>query len=334
MRILVTGPTYQNQPQSVVRALIRQGHDVQLYSMADFYMGARYWQKKIYKLGYHDVKHSYEECIARELQEICRMFRPDFVLVLNGLMISAPSLRVLQEYDKALWMWDSFHRAPRLKEIFPCFRRVYTFEKQDADELKDRYDVEASWLPLGYDDTIFYPKEVMKNIDISFIGIPTPRRLRILDRIAEYAEQENRAMLIGGPWYSTEHFWKKHSFKRKHPALMRYVYNQIFSPEEAADIYRRSRICLNVIVEGHGAYNPRMLEIAATGSKQILIGADGESAGRVANLICVEEEQAIRVVSEILQSRERKATETKQVEKSATIYQQVKHILEEYEDGE
>lgn len=270
MKIIVIGPSYQNQPQSVVNALNRMGYDAVLYSMIEFYSGCSYWQRKRYKWGNKRLEIEYNIQQAEKLQEFCKVEKPDMILVLNGLMISTTALEYIHDYRKILWLWDSVRRSPQLESLLPYFDKIYVFEEADIEYLKSKYDITTQYLPLGYDDEIFYPMDKERDIDVSFIGIPTKERLEIMDAVAKFAQDKNFKMVVGGPWYSTKHFWKKWQFAHKHPALIRYIENRRFSPQEAADVYRRSKICLNINVKEHKSLNPRTFEILATKSFQIM----------------------------------------------------------------
>ncbi len=270
MKIVVVGPAYQNQPQSVVDALNELGHNAVLYSMTEFYNSCTYWQRKQYKWGNKRIEEEYNRQQAEQFQKFCRDESPDLLFVLNGLMIDPMVLDYVKEYPKVLWLWDSVRRSSRLERLLSYFKEIYVFEYTDMEYLKEKYQIDVQYLPLGYDQSIYYPIEREKDIDISFIGIPTAERLTVLDKVAKFAAEKNLNMKIGGPWYSKSHFWKKWQFAWKHPTLIKYIENRQITPQEAADIYRRSKVCLNISVKEHKSINPRTVEILATKSFQIM----------------------------------------------------------------
>lgn len=272
MRVLVLGPTYQNQPKSVTNALSRMGNEAFLYSLTEFYIGCTYLEKKLYKLGVKTLEKRYNEHQAKSLKEYCDNLKPDIIFVLNGLMLCDEVLDIVKQYHRILWIWDSIKRCPKLMKILPFFKIVYVFEHDDVDYL-NKYGWCATYLPLGYDDNIFYSKEKEhKDIDISFIGIPNEDRMMILNKIAKYAKKRKLKMYVGGPWYSKQHFWKKYQFKQRYPELYEYIDNHVIEAEDAADIYRRSKICLNINVHEHKSLNPRSFEILATNSFMLMNG--------------------------------------------------------------
>lgn len=56
----------------------------------------------------------------------------------------------------------------------------------------------------------------------------------------------------------------------RYPYLYRYIDNGSLNSSEVADIYRNSKICLNVHVGGAKSCNPRTFEILATGAWQMI----------------------------------------------------------------
>ena len=63
---------------------------------------------------------------------------------------------------------------------------------------------------------------------------------------------------------------EKMQFRKRHPCLYKYIKNKIFSLEEVADIYKKSKICINISVSEHKSINPRTFEILASGALQLI----------------------------------------------------------------
>ena len=99
--------------------------------------------------------------------------------------------------------------------------------------------------------------------------MPSEERVLTLDAVAAYAAAEGRSLFIGGQWYDTR-FWKKARYRRKHPQLYPFIENRLFSFDEVASIYKRSRICLNIGAAEHHSINPRAFELVASGTLQIM----------------------------------------------------------------
>ena len=175
-------------------------------------------------------------------------------------------------------MWDVLAEFPEFAERSVYYDYVFTFEKDDAKIIKNKFSYDnCSYLPVGYDENIYFPQKAHQKYDISFVGMPKGNRLEILDAIAKIAHQKNLSMKICGPWYDDNHFWKKRQFQLQHPYLAPYICNGFFSSAECADIYRKSKICLNINACDRKSLNPRTFDILATESFQIMNhGQDGK----------------------------------------------------------
>jgi spore maturation protein CgeB len=109
----------------------------------------------------------------------------------------------------------------------------------------------------------------VKDIDILFIGSAYKNRFITLDYVARYAELNNWNLQIYGPLFK-EHFWKNIKNKAKYSHLIKYLHNVVLSSEEAASLYKRSKICLNIHTSHHRGINPRTFEILATNSFELI----------------------------------------------------------------
>ena len=158
--------------------------------------------------------------------------------------------------------WEAF---------FPYCDRIYVFEKRDVLLLQERYQIPAAYCPVGY-NAAYARVEARrdKEIDIAFMGAPYRNRLHILEQAAAHAVRNGWRMAIYGPFYEDRYFWKEYLFQRKYPYITKYLTNGMVLPEEAAELYARSKICLNIHLSAHKGVNPRTFEIMATGSFQLV----------------------------------------------------------------
>lgn len=72
-------------------------------------------------------------------------------------------------------------------------------------------------------------------------------------------------MLVLGRVWHNHHWWQeiigKFKFARKYPYLSKVVDNRVLSPSDVINYYKRTRINLNIHVEGHTGYNCRTFEV-------------------------------------------------------------------------
>jgi spore maturation protein CgeB len=272
MRVLVCGPQYYNYPDSVAWALAELGHEAAQCNYIQFAVGSPYWMRKLHKWGYDRFECDHLARWESALIEVCTQFRPDRCLILNGNWISPAVLERLRNKGQriTLWMIDSISRMPETEHGLRYYDRIFSFDHRDGPYLLDKLGVHCEYCPVGYDARIYKPAEgIAKDIDVSFVGVPVARRVGILREVAEHAKRRGYRLAAFGHYWDARYFWKKNRFARKQPFLHAYVHNHYLSPKEAASVYQRSKICLNIHIPDHEGVNPRTFEILGTGSFQL-----------------------------------------------------------------
>lgn len=273
MHLIVVGPLYYGYSESIVHALRADGHTVDFYPERPFYTNCSYLTRRLYKWGFRSFQEKWE----RDWQRACISFmrehmREDSVLLcLTGGMISDDILDVWQGHPTALMMWDSVRRYDMdFQRRMRSYQHVFAFEYTDIAYAAQTFQIEMTYLPLGYDASIYYPEELERDIDVSFIGTSMPHRVETLERVAEHLSNRGGRMYVGGRWYDDRYPWKVRSYRRKHPHLFPVLPNQELSPVEVAQIYRRSKIVLNINNNVHHSVSPRTFEILATRTFQLM----------------------------------------------------------------
>lgn len=273
VRFIVTGPLYYNYSSSTVQALEELGHEVLFFPMKEFYKYCSYFQRKLYKLGNRSLRDKWELKWENQFLEFCeRNYATDSqILVLTGGMVSTRLLEKMDAYNKILLMWDSVKRSnDDLLNTLKFYDARFVFEHRDVEYVQGKCGVSSIYLPLGFDADIYYPRENLKDIDISFIGTLNADRLAFINRVAVFAQQNGLKLYVAGKWYEDKYFWKERKFKRDYPELYRCIDNRWLLPKEVAEVYCKSKICLNINQAMHKSVSPRTFEIAATKSFQVI----------------------------------------------------------------
>ena len=226
-----------------------------------------YWQRKLVKFLYkHRPAQFYRREVFRMLDEVKR-YMPMTILVINPNL----PLEVINELKKianvVFWFVDSITGLPDCQKFRGCKNVVY--DRASLNYLMEQ-GITATYCPVGYNDAYAQEYDVKKTIDISFVGTPYKKRLRVLEPIAEAAAIHNWNLKIYAPLFKSAHFWKPLLFRLQHPVLAKFIVNGTFMPEEVARIYAQSRICLNIHDERNKGTNPRTFEIMAVGSFELL----------------------------------------------------------------
>lgn len=223
------------------------------------------------------IELDYDQTVQYERQRLLNLIDDkhiDIVLFLNDFRFSNQSFFINEEIAKRvdcrLWVWDAMHDMSDLENHIHLYSKIYSFEINDVIQLKEYYSIEAQYLPL-YAGPEFYaqPRQGSdkQDIDIFFIGTVagSKKRLEILEAAAKLSYEKGYNMLVlGRLWHS--HHWHqriigKIKFGRKYPYLAKFVENKELTPSEVIAYYKRTKINLNIHIEGHTGYNCRTFEI-------------------------------------------------------------------------
>lgn len=279
MKIMVIGPEYFNYTSSITWALQQLGHQTVEVPCKSFKEGCNYIEKKINKMGILRLEERYYEQWNENVRSLFYEFNPDVCIIIglciafNGNFISEQTLKILKDNNSKLilWLLDSIVRMPESEKNLHFYDKIVSFEHRDIQYLYEKFRIECFYLPVGYDSRIYYPDEsVFKEFDICFIGSPVAERTKILKAVATYAHTNNKKFIVFTKFWDEKHFWKKYSFAKKNNPLQLFIENKNISPQEVAQIYLRSKICLNIHVPAHESVNPRTFEIMGTKSFQLV----------------------------------------------------------------
>lgn len=277
MRIICAISSRNNEILRMERCLRMLGHEVQLFYTDSYQIQCTYLQKKLNELGWKNGEASYIASKKAEFQTLLDGFSPELVFFVNfqRKFFMPQELAVIHRKSKIVfWFVDEVAGHPKVERCLHPYR-VFVYEKDDVEYLRKNYAMAAVYCPVGFNDAYEDAAESSdKQIDIAFIGSPFRRRLKLLEALAAEAETHGWRMQIYGPFYETRYFWKKYVFGRKYPLLVNYIQNRSVLPEEAAQIYTHSKICLNIHGNENRSLNPRTFEIMATGSFELLDAHD------------------------------------------------------------
>ena len=273
MHFIVVGPMYHHYSESVVRTWNQLGHTAVFFPEMPFYENCSYLQRKLYKFGYRTLKMKWEKDWQKRAIRFGQEHAGKYTvfLCLTGGMITDGIMDAWEGFPIVLCMWDSIRRYDiSFQKRLQRYTHVFAFEYEDMAYAEERFSLNMNYLPLGYDETAYYPQERDRDIDVAFVGTPLQNRLDILERVAQYISTAGGDMCVAGRWYDDTYPWKKRLFRKKHPALTKYLMNCNIPPTETAEIYRRSKIVLNINNDVHRSISPRTFEILATKTFQLM----------------------------------------------------------------
>lgn len=265
--VLLIGPNFHEYNQSVSQAFEFFGHRCVIYDtiIGSNYLGYRLRERLKISQTNHMKKMKFFN--SKNSLRLFRELKPDFVLIIKANLITSEALSEMAKSSRlALWIMDSFNSYPEVLDLVEYFERVYVFESSDLKLLKDK-KVKSSFLPLGYDDKIYFPYNEKKTVDISFVGNLNINRREILQMLVNDFP-ERRFEIYGG--YISKYMPLKYikyllSDERKS------FTNRLLDPVEVNRLYNRSEICLNIHHhQSKEGWNPRTCEILGAGGFQLV----------------------------------------------------------------
>lgn len=268
MKVLLIGPNYFNYVSSIAYALEKLNLTVNIQSYGDVYKECSYLQKKLDRLGVTKWKAARLKKWNEHISKTARDFRPDVCIVCNGFILTAETLQNIKQGNTklVLWLLDGLRRNAAFEQNLGLYDQCFAYDQQDVTYVTQKYGIPCSHLVSSYDPIIYYPEQQTRDIDICFAGKTTPKRLAILKTVAEYAKANNRSFVTYGNYWGNRYYWKKYLFKKRYDPLTSFAVNTMINPEKLADLYRRSKICLNIHIAEHDGLNPRTFEILGTQS--------------------------------------------------------------------
>lgn len=269
MRIYVIITSRNEAILRIEETLNIMGVDVKKFLYDSFQQAHKYWYNKTIKnIGQEEkIKQKWYINQNKRLVQDIEQWNPDEILMI-GHYISNDFINKYADKIK-MWFIDDAENFPITCELRRI--RLYTYNQSGMIYFY-KNGLNAKYCPVGYN--FAYEKKAISNvkqdIDISFIGTPYRERLKILEPVAEVAKKYNWNMKIYGPFFEYPYFWKRLFFPIKYPALSSYKINKILKSQEVAQIYQRSKICLNLHENGNTGTNPRTYEILGAGAFEMI----------------------------------------------------------------
>ena len=172
------------------------------------------------------------------------------------------------------------------------YRHIFSYEPSDIPYCLQKFGIVADYLPLPAGDSLFCsaPRDFTEKeeYDISFVGHigKNQKRLQVLDAAARICRQRHYAMALYGEFWNDSHWLVSKTgalkFRKNYPELYPFVHNQRLSPAEVSDLYRRTRINLNIHhPDSRTGANPRTFEILGNNNFELCDDRDFSCTGLV-----------------------------------------------------
>ncbi len=279
MKILLVAPHFYDYGYMIRSSLLRAGYNV---SALDYYQPNRprglwhYTKQFIEKLYLSDRwedwhRERFSASVFKKIEE----FRPAILLIIKGNKLTEKFLRSTKKRFKNLtiiaWYMDPMVSIPFSGENLPFYDKIFTFEKDDINHIKNNYNQNVEYLPLAFDPDYYYPQNFGSyDNDIFFCGnVRDFKRFETLEILAEYGVENNLKMRFYGNWW-LKNYIRKFELYRKYPKLWKFIHNAGLNHSSINDLYSRSKIALN-IHHSHSkkSLNIRTFEAAGAGALQM-----------------------------------------------------------------
>lgn len=284
--ILFIGHSALHYPKSFFNALILLGFKVVEPEYLEY-------QKPNHFLRIFGTKQHEHKFLEKQNQiyiDAVKQTKPKFIFIVNDHQTNTRFFEYCHKNNIPIYGYftDSVRWCDYGVKHMHWYTGIYSYEPTDSKTIF-RDDLYIKYLPIGFDSTIFNEESLTprKNLyDICFVGALDKRRLEILETVAKHAYQHNYKLVvytaiqlkyIDNIWVLPKTLARRLKFNIKYKYLMKSIINKPIGVAELAELYRSSKICLNIHLGTypgmHTGANPRTFEILACRAMQ-LIDAD------------------------------------------------------------
>jgi hypothetical protein len=177
-------------------------------------------------------------------------FAPELVIVVHGRRMATRYRPILKRWPSAVWLLDEPYETDETQKWSHLYTHVFV---NDPATVGDH--PHAAVVPTCFDPGVHFAGTSRRPYRVGFIGGTNATREMYLVALGDRVD-----LLVG---------------EFRHPALARRARAKTVRPAEAADLYRQTRIVLNVFRDVHHynrrhvaatALNPRIYEATACGA--------------------------------------------------------------------
>lgn len=161
-KILVFGEKYFHYTDSTVYALEQLGFEVKVVYMPLLQSKElSIWEHLQYKINRNSFCQKYYECKKLQIQNEVSEYKPDIFFSINGNayyeFIDKKLIMMLRDIKCKSYVWymDTVKRFENIEQNIRLFDEVLSFEPMDVAYLKEKYDKEARYLPIGVAEQLF-----------------------------------------------------------------------------------------------------------------------------------------------------------------------------------
>src|SRR5689334_6929913 len=230
-----------------------------------------------------------------QLEEKISHFTPDLIFIVHGRRFVQRWGTTFRRYRTAVWLVDEPYEVDDTASWSDRFDFVFVNDRSTVSRHRN-----ASYLPTAFDPELHYDENRKRDYDVGFVGGYNSVRERNLLALARAGCLN---YVVGGPWREAE--------------LQKLSLSPNLAPAAVAELYRRTKIVVNVFREVHHynrdaipatALNPRVYEALACGAL-IVSEPRAELAQVFTDLPTFSNpEHLVALVRELLSNRDKRET--------------------------
>jgi hypothetical protein len=199
------------------------------------------------------VVHTQADWDDISLPDKVSAFQPDLLFVVHGRKFGRKWGKTFENYNTAVWLLDEPYEVDDTSRYSGIFRHVFV---NDPGTLGCHHN--CHYLPVCYDPRVHFPGLARKEYAVGFVGGHNATREKYL---RELYRTGLLSYVVGGPWRDQRLNGKSLS--------------KNLVPESVAELYRQTRIVVNVFRDIHHynrdgisatSMNPRIYESLACGA--------------------------------------------------------------------
>ena len=268
-QVLLIGPNFHYFLQSMQNAFCKLGWEVCVCAYDNPIHPYNTINKIRYKLTRDKfaLKELSKTNYRQYVESTFDALNPQLVLIINGDNLLPKTVEYFATKSKvAIWLFDSITRIEDTLPNIPYAHAIFCYEKEDIQLIKTKYNIDANFVAQAVDDSLYFHIPKDKTLDIVFAGdiFHSTKRREIIPKIVKrYAHKSICIWGLYKPYYKGLWTWLTREQKQVYK-------NRNTTAQQLNNAYNHSRVVLNIHHEQqkNGA-NPKVFEIAATGSYQI-----------------------------------------------------------------
>lgn len=193
----------------------------------------------------------------------------DLLVMVKGNFLSDSLKKRIQSLPatKIAITLDSLDRAPMQKDICSIADLVVLQDK--GDKQNDVIKSASIHLPLGFDEQVFKPLDIVRDIDVCLVGNFYPstygKRLELIHKIGQHPSFTDKKISVIG---SSGDARLNESLKKSYPSIS---FEGKLNATQINKILNRSKVAVNIHQDdGLEPVNPWLFMIAGTGTAQVI----------------------------------------------------------------